>query len=381
MFTSLTDARETLERVALEFDASALSGDSARQAVDELGLIRRLCDGMLAKAAKRVADRAGTGDPKGAAFLARSLGVPPGEIRAAIDTATRLEQLPATDRAVRQGRLAAGQARMIAETAAKNPGAELELLAAAERGLVPLRDACVAARAQVEDAGERSRRQHRQRECRMWTDHDGMVAGRFRLTPEVGGQVKAAIDAQVRRIFREHKGNDHEPHAAYAADALAAFVVRGGDATTRRDPNATVHVVIDHGALMRGGTTGSEVCEIPGVGPVNIEWVRELLGSAFLTAIVKRGKDILTVAHLGRHIPAEIQTALLVSGRECRIEGCYQRGYLERDHTHDYAKGGLTALWNLKWLCSRDHHLKSRWVMGPPNPITGKCVLRPPPRC
>src|SRR5579862_2523463 len=132
MFTSLTDARETLEKVALEFDASALSGDSARRAVEELGLIRRLSDGMLAKAAKRVADRAGSSDPKGAAFFARSLGVPAGEVRAAIDTATLLEQLPETDRAVREGRLAAGQARMIAETAAKNPDAEPELLAAAE---------------------------------------------------------------------------------------------------------------------------------------------------------------------------------------------------------------------------------------------------------
>jgi hypothetical protein len=216
----------------------------------------------------------------------------------------------------------------------------------------------------------------------MWTDPDGMLAGRFRLTPEIGSQVKAAIDAQVRRIFRERNSNDHEPHAAYGADALAAFVLHGGEPTKTRDPNATVHVIIDHGALMRGGTAGSEVCEIPGVGPVNVEWVRELLGSAFLTAIVKRGKDILTVAHLGRHVPAEIQTALLVSGRECRIEGCYQRGYLERDHTHDHAKGGPTAYWNLKWLCSRDHDLKSRgWIMGPPNPITGKCVLRPPPRC
>ena len=61
---------------------------------------------------------------------------------------------------------------------------------------------------------------------------------------------------------------------------------------------------------MRGGATGGEVCEIAGVGLVNIEWVRELIGSTFLTAIVKRGKDILTVAHLGRHVPAEIQTAL-----------------------------------------------------------------------
>jgi HNH endonuclease len=138
--------------------------------------------------------------------------------------------------------------------------------------------------------------------------------------------------------------------------------------------------VIDHGALMRGGTVGDEVCEIPGVGPVNVNWVRELLGTAFLTAIIKKGKDILTVAHLGRHVPAEIQTALLVSGRECQIEGCYHRGYLERDHTHDHAKGGPTALWNLKWLCSQDHTRKSKgWILGPPNPITGKCTLRPPP--
>ena len=55
-------------------------------------------------------------------------------------------------------------------------------------------------------------RQHGQRGLRMWAEPDGMVAGRFRLTPEVGSQVKAAVDAQVRRIFREHKGKDHEPH-------------------------------------------------------------------------------------------------------------------------------------------------------------------------
>ena len=356
-----------------------MTGDDARRAVDELGVIRRLTDGMLAKAAKRVSDRTAKSGPNAAASVAHTLGVTPGEVRAAIGTAAKLEHLPATDAAVRAGRLSLGQAKMIADAASKNPDAEPELLAAAELGLVPLRDACIAARARVEDPDERRKRHHRARELRMWTDADGMVAGRFRLTPETGAQVKAKIDAEVQRIFRARKGGEHEPHDAYAADALAAFVLGSTEPGAKKDPNATVHIVIDHGALMRGGAAAGEVCEIPGVGPVAVDWVRELLGSAFLTAIVKRGKDITTVAHLGRHVPAEIQTALIVSGRECDIEGCYQRGYLERDHNHDYAKGGPTAYWNLGWFCSGDHRRKTAgWILGPRNPKTGKRPLTAP---
>jgi hypothetical protein len=143
---------------------------------------------------------------------------------------------------------------------------------------------------------------------------------------------------------------------------------------------ATVHIVIPHSALVRGGTVDGEICEIPGVGPVDVAWVRELLGSAFLTAIIKKGNDIITVAHLGRHVPAEIQTALLVSGRECDIARCNHRGYLERDHTDDYANGGPTAFWNLGWLCYWHHQLKTAgWILGPRDPITRKRTLSEPP--
>jgi hypothetical protein len=380
MFTSFATARDALEAVAREFDASTLTDDDARRAIDELGVIRRLTDAMVAKAAKRVSDRTGKSEPDAAASVARSLGVTPGEVRAAIGTATRLEKLPVTDAAVRAGKLSPGQAQMIAQAASENPGAEADLLVAAEQGLVPLRDACIAARAKVEDPDARRKRHDRSRELRMWTDTDGMLAGRFRLAPEVGAQVKKAIDAQVQRTFRARKGGEHEPHDAYAADALADFVLNGTDTDAKRDPNATVHVIIDHAALVRGKTFDGETCEIPGVGPVAVTWVRELLGSAFLTAVIKRGKDILTVAHLGRHVPAEIQTALVVGGRECNIEGCGNRGYLERDHTHDHAKGGLTAFGNLRWLCYVHHRLKSAgWILGPSDPVTGKRTLRPPP--
>jgi hypothetical protein len=303
--------------------------------------------------------------------------VPTHEVRAAIDTSERIEQLPAVDAAVRQGRLSSRQVEMIATAATANPEAADELLDASEHGLTALKDACIMARARVEDSATRAQRLHAQRRFRTWTDSDGMVAGHFRLTPEVGGQVKAAIDAEVQRTFRaRRKGQAREPLEAYAADALARFLL----GTSAGTVDAAVHVVIDHGALMRGGVVADEVCEIPGVGPVDVRWVRDLLGSAFLTAVIKRGKDILTVANIGRHIPAEIRTALVVSGRECDIEDCHTRGYLERDHTIDYAKGGPTAFSNLGWLCYVHHQRKTQgWILGPADPVTGKRRLRPPP--
>jgi hypothetical protein len=369
--------------------------------VDELGAIRRVVDGMLAMTAKRVAEtsaHAANGDRNAATTVARVLGVGAGEVRSAIDTAEKLEHLPLTDAAVRAGKLSAHEARMIAGAATVNPEAERALLVAAEHGLVPLQDACIAARARVEVPEERAQRQHAARRLRMWTDDDGMVAGHFRLTPEIGGQIKVALDGAVQRTFRARRARtEHEPHEAYAADALATFILGraartapGGSTEAASDHEtgpmpahvqATVHIVIDHGTLVLGDLVDGGVCEIPGVGPVSVEWVRELLGSAFLTAIIKNGKDIVTVAHLGRHVPAEIQTALVVSGRECDVAACNHRGYLERDHTNDYAHGGPTAFWNLGWLCYRHHRLKSAgWQLGERDPVTRKRTLHQPPR-
>jgi 5-methylcytosine-specific restriction endonuclease McrA len=96
--------------------------------------------------------------------------------------------------------------------------------------------------------------------------------------------------------------------------------------------------------------------------------------------VIKKGKHITTVAHLGRHVPAEVMTALIVGGRECSVEGCHNRGYLERDHIHDYAKGGPTSYKNICYLCWGDHDKKSKgWILSEPDPVTGKRKLRPPP--
>jgi hypothetical protein len=72
---------------------------------------------------------------------------------------------------------------------------------------------------------------------------------------------------------------------------------------------------------------------------------------------------------------------MIVSGRECSIEGCTGREYLELDHCEiDHADHGPTAWWNLTWLCSIHHTRKTQgWILGPPDPVTGKRRLYPPP--
>jgi len=158
------------------------------------------------------------------------------------------------------------------------------------------------------------------------------------------GAIRRLVDGLVAKAGLAV--SDSGAHLVKGERNAAAMVARSlrvgtGEGAPAKGVKYAVHVVIDHTALVRGRTADGETCEIPGVGPVDVAWVREILGSAFVTAIVTKGKDIRTVAHLGRHIPAEIQTALSVSGREC--DCCDHRGYLERDHTIGVAEGGPTA--------------------------------------
>ena len=389
MFDTLTSTRTDLEALARDFEPRLLTGEDAVRLVRELGAIRRLVDGVLSKAAHRVDDTAahrrnGENDRDAAQLIGRAIGTDTSEARRVIRTAKKVEKLPETDAAVRAGHLSARQAELIADAATANPAAERKLLAAANDGIVPLKEACIKARAEAEDPTKRAARQHGARVLRTWTATDGMLEGHFRLVPEIGGQVKAVLDAEVQRIFRAHRtSGEHEPHEAYAADALARLLLEGNQEATGPPANraaTTVHVVIDHTALVRGNTIPGETCEIPGVGPVDVAWVREMLGDAFVTAIIKKGRDITTVAHFGRHIPAHLRTAMIVAGRECVVTGCHARGYLEIDHSDvDFAAGGPAAWWNVGYGCSPHHRLKTQgWKLGPRDPKTGKRTLTAP---
>ena len=290
----LRTARTALESAARGFDPSACTGDDAIAVVEEIGAIRRLADGVLGKAAKRVEDTAAytyKNDRNAAELCARVTGVSSGEAKRAIEVAAKLECLPATDAAVRAGRLLARAVELIVGEAAENPAAEPGLLAAAGQGMVPLRDACIAKRARREDEAARAKRQHAARSFRIWPAPDGMVEGHFKVTPEVGGAIKAVIDHGTGKQFRAARTSGvHESQDAYAADAFVDAMVGDPAGKPAKAGGWSAHVLIDHEALVRGHTIEGETCEIPGVGPVSVEWVRELLGTAFVTAIDQEGQ-------------------------------------------------------------------------------------------
>jgi hypothetical protein len=447
MFASLiTAARNSRHELGtLTCDSiNEISGDEAISLLNELGHTRRVLDFVIAAATGRVHEteaHRGRGDRSAAESCAKALrsSAHAGHITLNAGRALQHDEIRA---AFSTGEITTDAAALIGQTLQHAPDSLEVLLAAARRSQHELTETCIKARAETEDPIQRRQRQHAARSLHFRNDSDGMIYGKFRLTPEVGGQVKAVVDAGVQRKFREHRANgEHEPHVAYAADTLAELILEhaaeqqparpndhdpspneardpsaadghdsrptiedasSGDETSSDPPiagepaaaasrrarrhgrsrvHASVHVVIDHAALIRGDALAGETCEIPGVGPVDVEWVRGLLGDAFLTAIIRDGTDIRTVAHFGRHINAKLRTALLVQGRECDIAGCHRRGYLEIDHTHDHARGGPTSLANLGWLCSHHHALKTRgWTLSRPDPVTSKRSLAPPAR-
>ena len=77
MFDTLTTTRAALERLASGFEPGTLTGEQAVRVVAELGVIRRLTDGMLGQVAKRVDEtsaHAASGARDAAHFLAKAVG-------------------------------------------------------------------------------------------------------------------------------------------------------------------------------------------------------------------------------------------------------------------------------------------------------------------
>jgi hypothetical protein len=185
------------------------------------------------------------------------------------------------------------------------------------------------------------------------------------------------LDAETDRVRRAaRRDRSTEARDAHAADALVRMMKGAG----KRAPRADVVYVCDLNAAARGQTEGHELCHVVGGGPVPVSVVREAAVGAFVKVAVRDGKQLDTIVHYGRRIPAELRTALIVSGRECSIDGCTGREYLELDHCEvDHFNGGPTALWNLAWECSIHHERKTQgWILGPPDPVTGKRRLDPP---
>jgi hypothetical protein len=226
-------------------------------------------------------------------------------------------------------------------------------------GFAGLRDRCRRVKAAAApDELARHRAIHASRSLRHWNDPDG--AGRLegRFIPEVLAELLVALEPFEAEVFREARAEGRrEGFDAYRADAMLALARAGRDGTGGGSsrPRNTVHVVIDHAALVRGEADAIERCEVAGVGRVPVGVVRSLLDDAFVTAVVTNGVDVSTVAHLGRHPTAHQRSALAVRDPECVVPTCHVRVGLEIDHVEPWSATRITKLDRLARLC-RFHH-------------------------
>jgi hypothetical protein len=317
------------------------------------------------------------GDRSPEQWLANRTGTTPGAAKEALDTAHRVESLPATDAAVRTGRLSPGQAAVVADAATVDPDAEQELLdAAAAESLRELRNRAERIKAAARSAEEqqaREQRVHAGRYLRKTANADGSHELRARGTASTIamflGRLQPLIDEQFN-LARE-EGRRESPDA-YAYDALMAMSQSGG---SDKSP-AKVIVRVDLAALRRGTPEKGEVCEIAGFGPISVAEALRHMNDAFLALVCTKGKDVYNVTHLGRQFTEHQKTALEWCYPECAVNGCHCTVRLERDHREDWADTHVTRVPAADRLCHHHHRLKAQgWHL---EPGVGKRRLLPP---
>lgn len=224
---------------------------------------------------------------------------------------TAIEECPETKEALVSGELSLAQAREIARAEAERPGSEAELLGVARNAsLKTLKDTARKKRLEALDPEVLHHRQQEAREFRHWRDDLGMVCFAGAVPPEVGVPFVNRLDAEtdrIRRLARAEGRND--PRQAHAADAFIRLLAGKG----KGKPNSSDLVLVcDLRAYRRGHAHPDEPCHVVGGGPIPVALAKEIGRDAFLKAVLYDGVRIDTVAHLGRHISAELKTALEV---------------------------------------------------------------------
>jgi hypothetical protein len=201
---------------------------------------------------------------------------------------------------------------------------------------------------------EEANRLHRRRYLQTYTDEDGMLVIRGRLTPEVGAAVLRALES-VTEVPKDVSA-ETPPHEQRRADAIGLVAERalqnGQDADSTSDRYQVV-VHVDQEVLENPSQPGESVLED---GPsVSAETSRRIACDAS-RVVMKHGEDgtVLDVGRKTRTIPPAIRRALTHRDRRCRFPGCGLK-HCDAHHIEHWVNGGETKLDNLLLLCRRHH--------------------------
>ncbi len=387
MLGGLVQLRNDARTLAAAFDADALDGNAAKRAVACAAELERLAVAVKTLAMRRV-DVTGAwstgGERSAERWLSRVSGVSVGEAAGMIAAGEQVERLAATEEALRSGDLSAAQVRLVTEAAGVNPAAEVSLLAtAAHASHTKLRDEVLRVKlaAQPPDAQAKI---HARRSHRSWIDQDGAYRYDGTNTAANGKLIDGILDAFTDKVFRDaRRAGRREARDSYAADAFVRMAEAAGSDGASSEVCTTSRLrgvlVVDAHAYVRGDLEDGERCEIAGLGPIDLESAKQLLGDAVIDIAVTDGVDVKALAHAGRKPTIRQWLALYATGAICSVTGCGERHNLEADHVPEYSITNRTTVGELKLKCGRCHGLKSNhsYVDGPVQPDGTRTLLPP----
>jgi hypothetical protein len=370
VLAALENARREVARHLAGADPDRVTSADAAALVTAFAEIERLGASGKLLFARRAAQSTvwrDEGHRSAASWMAQKAGTGIAEALGALETSAALESLPETTEALRHGVLSSPQVKVIAGAA--DPHTEAGLLECAATGnLKGLKDAAAQVRAVAQSAAHELARYNALRATRAlrhWTGPDGAFHLDARLAPDAGAKLLCALQPEADvRFDQGRKNQELAPPAAYLADALVALVCGEPAAEAkdgaRRSPRATVSIRVDATALRRGHVAGGEMCTIPGVGPVPVAVARRQLSDATVKLLVVDGVDVVSVCHVGRTVPAHLQSALDERDPTCVVPECSTALGLQNHHwVVPYVDCKTTSVDNLARVCSWHHDLLS----------------------
>ena len=355
------------------FTTDSLAPASSTAELDRLGDEIAELSGHLDAATARLLDlirefdaRAGWGNGfrSCAHWLSWRVGLDMGAAREKVRVARALGTLPRLAHALACGELSYAKVRALTRVA--TPATEERLLDVGRAGTAEHVERIVRGWRQVDRAAEarEAAQRHRHRALHVYRDHDGMMAIRGRLEPEVGELLVQALTAAREALYqRTHRtftdpGSGDVPAETPAleqqqADALALLaetalhhgidpgapgeryqVVVHVDAPTLADPEAPGQSVLESGEHVSAETSRRLACDASRV-------------------VMQHARDgrVVEVAARTRTIPPALRRALHHRDHGCRFPGCGVR-FGQGHHIRHWAQGGPTTLSNLAHVVS-----------------------------
>jgi hypothetical protein len=297
-------------------------------------------------------------------------GIGMGAAREKVRVAHALKELPLTSDAFREGRISYSKVRAMTRVAtAQN---EDYLLMIADYGTASHVECVVRDYRKVKrsEALKLENERYAGRELSWYTDHDGCLVLRGRLTPEQGAVIRKALEAAQDEEFKERKHVPAEtskdksrpnpdPLAARRADALerlAQVYFEGRQEASSSGDRYLVHVHSDLDTLNKDGAGAQS--EMEDGGCVSAETSRRMCCDSGIVRWLENNKgETLSVGRKSRVVPPAIRRALQRRDGGCRFPGCTATRFVDAHHIRHWSDGGETSLENLVLLCRHHHRL------------------------